>query len=62
MIETERQQQAALGWIRYWKESVFAGGQSWLDQEEAPDARMRLRKGIDEYEKQVRMSGSVSKE
>lgn len=54
MIETERERQAALGWITYWKESVSAGGQSWLAQEQALENIMKLRREVDAYEKRVR--------
>lgn len=50
MIETERQRQAALSWIRYWNESVSAGEQSWLGQEQALETIMALRQQIDAYE------------
>lgn len=53
MIETERQRQAALGWIRYWKESVSAGEQCWLGQEKALETIMALHQQIEAYELRV---------
>jgi hypothetical protein len=53
MIETERERQAALGWIAYWKASVSTGGQSWLAQEQALGEIMKLRQQVDAYEKRV---------
>lgn len=54
MIETERQRQAALSWIRSWKESIAAGEQCWLGQEQAQEALMTLHKQVDAYDKGVR--------
>ncbi|HEX8919532.1 MAG TPA: hypothetical protein VF898_13600 [Chloroflexota bacterium] len=53
MIETESQRQAALSWIRYWKESVSVGEQSWLGQEQALETIMALHRQVDAYEKRV---------
>lgn len=53
MIETERQRQAALSWIGYWKASVSAGEQSWLGQEEALETIIALHRQIDAYEKRM---------
>ena len=61
MIETERQRQAALSWIGYWKASVSAGEQSWLGQEEALETIMALHQQIDAYERRVRAVAAVPK-
>ena len=53
MIETERQRQAALSWIRYWNESVSAGEQSWLGQEQALETIMALHQQVNAYERRV---------
>lgn len=50
MIETERQRQAAISWIQYWKASIAAGEQSWQGYEEALATVMALRKQIEEYD------------
>lgn len=54
MIETESQRKAALSWIRYWKESVSAGQQSWLGQEQALQTIMTLHSNVQAYEEAVR--------
>ncbi len=56
MIENESQRQAALSWIRYWKESVSAGGQSWLAGEQALGEIMQLHQRVNEYEKRMASS------
>lgn len=53
MIETEHQRQAALSAIRYWKESVSAGEQSWLAHEQALEELMKLHRQVDSYEKRT---------
>lgn len=54
MIETERQRQAAAGWIQYWKASIAAGEQSWLGQEQAQETMMALHTQVDAYDKRAR--------
>ncbi|GAC1328531.1 MAG: hypothetical protein NVSMB22_20410 [Chloroflexota bacterium] len=56
MIENDRQRQAALSWIRYWKASAAAGGQSWLGGEQDLEEIMRLHKQIAEYDKRVALN------
>jgi hypothetical protein len=51
MIENDEQRQAALSWLRYWKQSLSSGGQSWLAGEQGLEEIMRLHQGVDEYEK-----------
>jgi hypothetical protein len=53
-IETERERQSALSWIRYWKASVSAGEQSWLGQEQALETIMTLHTQVDAYEKRIK--------
>lgn len=60
MIETERQRQAALSWIRYWKECGSAGEQSWLAQEQALAEIMAPHRQVDAYEKRVREATIVA--
>lgn len=52
-MENEAQRQAALSWMKYWKASVLAGGQSWLAGEQALAEIMVLRQRIDEEEKRT---------
>lgn len=54
MIETERQRQAAVSWIRYWKTSIAAGEQSWLGQEQAQENFMALHEQILAYDNRAR--------
>ena len=53
MIETERQRQAAVSWIQYWKASISAGEQNWLDQEQAQETFMALHTRVDAYDKRA---------
>ncbi|GAC1522386.1 MAG: hypothetical protein NVS2B16_30210 [Chloroflexota bacterium] len=52
----DRERQAALSWIRYWKASAAAGGQSWLGGEQDLEEIMRLHKQIAEYDKRVALN------
>lgn len=54
MIETERQRQAAISWIQYWKASIAAGEQSWQGYEEALATVMALRQQVDAYDGRAR--------
>ena len=54
MIETERQRQAAVSWIQYWKASIAAGEQSWLGQEQAQETVMALHTQVDAYDRRAR--------
>lgn len=56
MIETDRQRQAAVSWIQYWKASITAGEQSWFGQEQAQETTAALHKQIDAYDKRARQS------
>lgn len=53
MIDTERQRQAAVSWIQYWKASISAGEQSWLGQAQAQETFMALHKQVDAYDKRA---------
>lgn len=59
MIENEKQRQAALSQIKYWKDSVSAGDQSWLAGEQALAEIMQLHQMVDEYEKRTAPSSST---
>lgn len=48
MIRNERELQAALQWIEYWKTNR-SGQASWLGREQAARHIIELRKGIDDY-------------
>lgn len=54
MIETERQRQAAVSWIQYWKASIAADEQSWFGQEQARETVMALHTQVDAYDKRTR--------
>ncbi len=53
MIATERQRQAAVSWIQYWKASASEGDQSWLGQEQAQETLIALHTHVDSYDKRV---------
>lgn len=48
MIRNERELQAALHWIDYWK-STRKAGQSWIGNEQAGQKIVELRRQIDAY-------------
>jgi hypothetical protein len=51
MIQNERELQAALEWIEYWK-STRGVGQSWIGDEQAAQKIVELRRQIDHYRRQ----------
>lgn len=53
MIRNERELQAALEWIEYWK-STRSGAQSWIGNEQAAKKIVELRDQIDAYRSQVK--------
>ena len=53
MIETDRQRQAVVSWIQYWKASIAAGEQSWFGQEQAQETVMALHAQVDAYGKRA---------
>lgn len=61
MIEIKSQRQAAQSRLACWGTSLAAGEESWAGQEEALEARMRLRTEIDAY-KRAGTSASVSRQ
>lgn len=48
MITNDRELQAALDWMQYWKSTRHVG-QSWLGNEQASQKMIELRRDIDAY-------------
>jgi hypothetical protein len=53
VIETERQRQAAVNSIEYWKASIAAGDQNWVGEEQAQETFMALHAQIEAYDKRA---------
>jgi hypothetical protein len=57
MIENERQRQAAVDWIAYWKQSLSAGDQSWVAGENAREEVMRLAREVAAFDRRPKPAG-----
>jgi hypothetical protein len=59
MIQNERELQAALEWIEYWK-STRSVGQSWIGNEQAAQKIVELRAQVDAYRRRPDAAPAVA--
>jgi len=52
MIRNDRELQATLNWIAYWRENR-SGEQSWIGNEQARQRMAELRKQVDDYRRRT---------
>lgn len=60
MIHNDRELQAALQWIDYWKSTRH--GQSWIGNEQACQKIIQLRRQIDAYRREQAVAAPTSEE